>query len=268
MFFVDDGIARRLELANAGRGIDYARAAGRLWPDRQVSVLPVAGGYAVYGGAEAPVNHVMGLGWQGRLSEADWAQIAEYYGARGLPRQVNLCPLAAPVLLDDLVRQSYVPSRLYAVLVLPLSNETLPPRLTGVEIHRIGANEADLWMRIGAQGFSGLEQPPAEIADLLRPNLASEGAIAYLARSDGQPAGIAASFVHEGVVELGSDAVRSDMRRRGVHRALIAARLAEALAAGCDLAMAITEPGSASQRNLQRAGFALAYHRLVMIQAD
>ena len=101
---------------------------------------------------------------------------------------------------------------------------------------------------------------------MLRPNLASEHATAYLAWVGGRPAGAAASFAHEGVVELGSDAVRPALRRRGVQRALIAARLADARADGCDLAMAITMPGSDSQRNLQRAGFELAYDRLVMIQ--
>ena len=79
MHFVDGVIARRLELANAGRGADYARAIGRLWPHRKVAVMPVAGGYAVYGGLTAPVNHVMGLGWQGLPSEADWQQIERFY---------------------------------------------------------------------------------------------------------------------------------------------------------------------------------------------
>jgi hypothetical protein len=42
------------------------------------------------------------------------------------------------------------------------------------------------------------------------------------------------------------------------------ARLAEARAAGCDLAVVTTRPGSPSQRNVQRAGFHLLYARAVL----
>jgi hypothetical protein len=35
---------------------------------------------------------------------------------------------------------------------------------------------------------------------------------------------------------------------------------------GCDLAIALTEPGSASQRNYARAGFQLAYTRAIMVK--
>jgi hypothetical protein len=49
-----------------------------------------------------------------------------------------------------------------------------------------------------------------------------------------------------------------------VQRALIAARLRDAAAAGCELAVVTTQPGSTSQANVQRSGFALAYVRAVM----
>jgi GNAT superfamily N-acetyltransferase len=268
MFFIDGTIACRLELANAGRGADYALAAGRLWPDRQVAVMPVAGGYAVYGGPSAPVNHIMGLGWQGLPTEADWQRFTQFYRARGAARQVNYCPLAGPELLAALVQQGFVPSRLYSVLALPLADAPLPPRPAGVEVRRATAGEADLWLHTCAQGFSEQDVPSGETLAMLRPNLASDNASAYLAWIDGQPAGAASTFVHEGVAELGSDAVRPALRRRGVQRALALARLADARSAGCDLAMAITLPGSDSQRNLQRLGFELAYDRLVVIQSD
>jgi GNAT superfamily N-acetyltransferase len=48
-------------------------------------------------------------------------------------------------------------------------------------------------------------------------------------------------------------------RSRGIHTALVHARLAAAREAGCDLAMVHTRPGAVSQRNILRAGFQLAY---------
>jgi len=41
----------------------------------------------------------------------------------------------------------------------------------------------------------------------------------------------------------------------GWQTALLLARLADAVAAGCDMAVIVTQPGSESQQNAQRQGF-------------
>jgi hypothetical protein len=51
-----------------------------------------------------------------------------------------------------------------------------------------------------------------------------------------------------------------------VHTALLSARLADAAAAGCDVAVIITQPGSKSQQNAQRHGFDLLYARAVLVK--
>ena len=50
-------------------------------------------------------------------------------------------------------------------------------------------------------------------------------------------------------------------RGRGVHMALIARRLTDALHASCEFGSGQTDLGSASQRNQERAGFKLAHVR-------
>jgi hypothetical protein len=47
----------------------------------------------------------------------------------------------------------------------------------------------------------------------------------------------------------------------------LTARLADAHAAGCDLPVVTTRPGSPSQRNVQHAGFQLLYSHAVLIRA-
>ena len=47
--------------------------------------------------------------------------------------------------------------------------------------------------------------------------------------------------------------------------ALIAARLADARARGAELAVITTAPGSQSQANVTRRGFALAYARAILV---
>ena len=53
-------------------------------------------------------------------------------------------------------------------------------------------------------------------------------------------------------------------RGRGVHKELIRSRLLTAKALDCDLATALTVPGSISQRNYERSGFQVAYTRLAI----
>jgi GNAT superfamily N-acetyltransferase len=57
-----------------------------------------------------------------------------------------------------------------------------------------------------------------------------------------------------------------EFRQRGVQSALIARRLHEAAKAGCEYAVVSTNPGSGSQRNMERRGFRVAYTKLVMMR--
>jgi len=51
-----------------------------------------------------------------------------------------------------------------------------------------------------------------------------------------------------------------------VQSALLAARLEIASAAGCDVAVVVTQPGSKSQENVQRQGFDLLYARAILVR--
>ncbi len=66
------------------------------------------------------------------------------------------------------------------------------------------------------------------------------------------------------MVTLFADSTLPGHRRAGLHCELIAARLNEALARGCDLATASTLPGSGSQRNYERMGFEVAYTKVTL----
>src|SRR5690606_13940741 len=88
----------------------------------------------------------------------------------------------------------------------------------------------------------------------------------YLARRDGIPAGVGGLRISsEGIAQLCGAATLPEHRRRGVQAALLAVRLSAAAAAGCDLAVVTTQPGSTSQQNVERCGFRLAYVRAVLV---
>lgn len=52
-----------------------------------------------------------------------------------------------------------------------------------------------------------------------------------------------------------------------MQKALLARRLSDAQAAGCDLAVVTTAPGSRSQENVMRRGFELLYTRAVLVKS-
>jgi GNAT superfamily N-acetyltransferase len=71
--------------------------------------------------------------------------------------------------------------------------------------------------------------------------------------------------VGDGLAILFADSAIARFRRRGLHRELIAARLARAAARGCDMAAACTQPGSLSQRNYERFGFRVMYSKATFV---
>ena len=71
--------------------------------------------------------------------------------------------------------------------------------------------------------------------------------------------------VTDGVAQLTGAATAPAHRHRGVHTALLSARLADAAGAGCDIAVITTQPGSRSQHNAQRRGFDILYTRAILM---
>jgi len=73
--------------------------------------------------------------------------------------------------------------------------------------------------------------------------------------------------LHAGVAQLCGAATVPAYRRRGIQSSLLEARLAAAAAAGSEVAVVTTQPGSKSQQNVQRQGFELVYARAVLVRA-
>jgi GNAT superfamily N-acetyltransferase len=243
-------LARRLEAAHAWRGVEYARTQAALHPDWRVAVQAIAGAFALYVGPDSPVSWVIGLGMQGSVSATDWERIEGFYNERGASARFELCALADRSLLDLLRCHSYRLDGFLNVLACVLPDQVLP----------------ELWIRTTAQGFEGTETPPQKSLDILAPNFHAANAVPFLALAGGQPAGGGSLLTHEGVAEFGGDSTRMAFRRRGVHMALLQARLAAARELGCDLAMLLTEPSSKSQRNAERVGFRVVYTNALLVR--
>ena len=265
MLTVDQALAARIEAASAWRSVHYARARQRLQPISEYAELELCGAVALFCGAEMPVNRAIGLGLHGEVAPADLDTIEAFYEERRFPAHVDLCPLAGKDLTALLTTRGYTIDCFYNVLFCPLP--ALPPAALlaeSVTVRRAIPGDAQLWIGATAQGFEETDTPSPEAFTVLAPNFYAENAVCFLAYVDGELAGGAGMYMHEGVVEFGGASTRLAFRRRGVQTALLAARLEAAHAAGCDAAIVLTEPGSNSERNLSRVGFRLAYTKVTL----
>ncbi|MFY9569846.1 MAG: GNAT family N-acetyltransferase, partial [Blastocatellia bacterium] len=96
MLFADLALARRLETTDALAGVEFARAWARSSSYTGEVVLPVAGGYAGFGGVESPLTQAFGLGLNGPVTEVDLSALEEFYRSHGSAVNIETCPLADP----------------------------------------------------------------------------------------------------------------------------------------------------------------------------
>lgn len=85
----------------------------------------------------------------------------------------------------------------------------------------------------------------------------------YRAQLDGRSCAWARMRVADGTASLCGANTHPRFRGSGLQAALLRRRIEDAAALGCDLAMAQAAPGTTSQRNMERAGLRLAYHKAI-----
>jgi hypothetical protein len=263
---LDLALARRIELAEARAAVDGAESFERLRPGGGAAVERIAGGYAVYCGANSPVTQAVGLGLDGPVSEEEFERLEGFYRNRGEAVRVETCPLAHISLIEHFGRRKYRVTEFSNVMALPLQATDSPQAKlgppAGVSIEKIGKEQIDLWTLTVAQGFSENFPVTQEILDVMRMFAFGATVECYLARVDGAVAGGATLAIREGVAGLFGASTLPEFRNRGVQTALLDVRLARAAETECDLAVCLAQPGSASQRNVMRKGFSVLYTRV------
>lgn len=282
MLFATRTMAARIERAEAEVAAEFARGARAGGKD--VMLEPIAGTTAVYGGPGEPFNKIVGLGFTAPLDEAALAALEAKYDARHAEIRVEQATLADPSVAIMLTRRGYELIGYENVLGLALA----PPFVdelslgmkqditAGIEISRVEDDEIKLWIETVADGFLQPDHndgpPPTEsfsrdiLIDVYEGLVGARHNALYLARRDGEVAGGGSVRISDGLAQLSGAATLPAHRRRGVQSALLRARLVDAAARGCDLAVVTTDPASKSQQNVQRAGFSLIYARAVLVR--
>ncbi len=275
--FADLGLARRIDNAEGSLSADIADAVIRRGAVAGAFSRAFAGGVAVFTGADSPINKVIGAGFDGAPEPRDLAALETDYFSLNSSIRAEVSTLADPAFARDLTAHGYVLHGFENVFArAPRDLRDAPARVPdGVTVEE--AMDPQVWMRILLDGFAspdtGVVSAPGEPFDrtaverLFEDMAGARGFTRYVARIDGEVAGAGSMRLFEGVAQLCGAATLPPFRRRGLQTALLHARLADAAAADCDVAVVTTEPGSRSQQNVQGAGFALLYSRAVLIKA-
>ncbi|WP_123027668.1 GNAT family N-acetyltransferase [Mycolicibacterium stellerae] len=273
VLFCGTELAARIETAEAQLIAAGSDAALRRNPDLAF-VTPVASGFACFGEEGAPFNKVVGLGFGGVPADDLMGEIEGAYAARGAPTQVELTNLANPEIGQMLTGRGYRLVAFENVLGRSLDAAARPRVFEGIEIRECGEDQLDDWLEVVVDGFAhpdtqGVathEDFPRETVERAERDLVAAGARTYLALRGGVVAGGGGLRITDGVAQLIGAATAPEHRRQGVQTALLSTRLADAAAAGCDVAVVTTAPGSKSQQNVQRQGFQLLYTRAVLVK--
>jgi hypothetical protein len=262
---MDNALVRELELAQVVQNREYAAALRALKPESDAGVLEVAGGCGVYAGPGSPMTQGLALGITEPLREADFDRLEAFLG-RGGPIQVEVAAVADPSVEALLRARGYSKVEEQRVHYRDLAEPLVPPPPSPAEVRPLRPGEDAQWSRAIGQAFFGQEEVPQEIADLMLPTTRCPSSIFYGAFLDGELVGGGTLGVIGRVAVLSGTGVRAAFRQHGAQRALIHARLEAAVHAGLRWAVSATQPDSGSHRNLERAGFRVAYPKYVYVR--
>ena len=257
----DFGLSRRLERAEGNACVQFAEARRRLFPDSGAEWIECAGAYAVYDGVDSPVTQTFGLGIFEELSTATLDVIERFFLDRGAQVLHEVSPLAGIAALNLLCERNYRPIEISSVLYR-LVDKPAGENNDHVKVRIIGQEEAELWTDISAKGWTS-DHPEFMDFFLQFGKIASSrrDSVYFIAELDGKPGAAGVLCLHGGVALFGGSSTIPELRGRGLHSALLQARMRFASVHGCDLAAMAAEVGSRSQRNAERNGFRIAYTR-------
>ncbi len=230
-------------------------------PSHPGAILTQQGVTAVYGGRGFPLNEAVGVGMTGPVPLDLVGAIEAFYGSHHHASVIRVSSLAHPTAFSVTADRGYHLTRPVHRWVLDLTQWRPRGHRPDPRVRVAVPHDEMLWARTVGAGFADTDDaPPDEDLTLSRAFFRmAGGATAVMAHQDGVAAAAGMLDIDGDVAALFATATRPAYRRRGLQSALLDFRLRMAQERGCTIATIETDPGSASQRNVERAGFRLAY---------
>ena len=258
-------LARQLERAEGRSNAEFVDARTKALPETRGEWIEVAGAYAMFDGVDSPCTQTFGLGLFDSVTDANMEKLEQFFQRRGSDVFHEVSPLAEASLLRLLGERGYRPMELSSVLFRQIHAglQLASSRDDSIQVRQIESGEEDLWARTAASGWAdtapGLED---YLLQLGKVNAHRQDTHCFLAQKQGTTIAAAAVCLPAAVAVLAGACTVPKWRKQGAQLALLEFRLRFAAEHGCNIAMVVTQPGSASQRNAERQGFHVAYTRI------
>ncbi len=274
MLLTSREIALRLEEADISHITRQIEACSQIFPDYRSFTVPVGHGVAAITlpSFTRKLNRVVGLGMGGTVTDQDFSVMEDLFTKNGVNTEISLCPMADSSVPQLLTSRGYTVESFINSYVRELTTKDLREvKIDGIGISRIQNKDAQSFVSWSVDGYKDGGRAEALLETLARVAVLREDTSLYIATVDGKVAGSGAMALIEtsqgGVAHLYIDSTLPEFRGRGVQAALLKARLADAKKAGYDLASVQARPGNGSCRNIERAGFSLAYTKTWCLKA-
>lgn len=268
MQFVDKALARRLESCEEMPQVMYARLFQKTRPEIGAAEEEICGGHMIFAGLASPIGRATGAGLDRTFTAEDLDRVEAFYTAHKAPSQVDLCPMHESTVFELFKERGYAIAELNNVLFRKLDmQEEFPPPPGGCEIRPSRLEEAETAGAIVESTFFPGGAPKA-YRGLIAPFYQMERALAFGASVDGKLVACGTGLVipQHRVFALCGAGTLAEFRGRGLQTALLRARMAAAVQAGCEFAVVVTNGGTTSQRNAERLGFHVAYSKVTVIK--
>lgn len=283
--FPNQNLASRIETALAiqqRRFMEFLQADPS--PAVRVDLLPIDDhAIAVFAGAGHYFTRVTGLGAAAPVTAEQLDRVEKFYADRGDACRLELCPLADPSLLALTRERRYTITQFTNVYFreppAPGEDLALPAGIAVEHIPAEDAQRSEELVDVIHRAFAGPNATRDDMWRMAHRSTSRPGVARFGAFVPDVPAPIAGGvldMVTSGdgrtVALLAGTGTHEAYRARGAQSAIIRARLAgvrDAIRNGleCDLVVIQTRPGIASERNIIRHGFRLAYTRPQVVRA-
>jgi len=268
MQLVDKALARRFESVEEVPQVEYALVFQKTRPEIGAAVEEICGGHMVFAGLGSPIGRATGAGLDRAFTAEDLERVERFYASHHAPSQVDLCPMHGPEVFELFKERGYAVAELNNVLYRKLNvGEKFPPAPAGCEVRRSPIEEAQVTGAIVESAFFP-DGAPEAYRGLITPLYQMKQALAFAATVDGKLVACGTGLVipEHRVFALCGAGTLAGFRGRGLQTALLRARLAAAVDAGCEYAVVVTQGGTTSQRNAERLGFRVAYSKVTVVR--
>src|SRR3984885_14159366 len=263
MQFVDQALARRFESCEEMPQVLYARLFQRTRPEMNAAEEEICGGHMIFAGLGSPIGRATGVGLDRAFTAADLDRVEQFYRAHQAPAQVDLCPMHRPEVFELFKDRGYAIAELNNVLFPKLDvEEEFPTPPSGCEIRRSRMEEAEAAGAIVESAFFP-DGAPEAFRGLIAPFYQMDGALPFVASVAGSLVACGTGLVipQHRIFALCGAGTLAEFRGRGLQTALLCARMAAAVKAGCEYAAVVTQGGTTSQRNAKRHAFRVPHSK-------